>query len=670
MRLGLLCALLLVGCGPTAGSGGDDTTDLDADGDTISDADEGTADTDGDGTPDFRDTDSDDDGIADSIEAGDAMLDTQPVDSDGDGTPDFRDLDSDNNGRDDRLDGAGDFDNDTLGDYADPDDDNDNIYDIDELGPNPLQPLDTDGDGTADYHDLDSDEDSILDIVETHADYDSDGLGNFVDSDSDGDCVPDFLEARGNPPADTDQDGRADFLDRDSDDDGLADGDEDANCNGARDGTETSATSQDSDGDGVSDLVEQAAGTDPNNASSNPQANGDYVFVEPYMKPQSPADDDLDFSTKLQAVDVYVLLDRSGSMSEEISSIKTNLDGLVQTLKCAPMGTGTPPDCIPDLWFGGGTIGYYQSGVEAFVNYADTYHSTSFAGIPTNEPPLGCNGTGTCEEAMTYAAYTAMTGVGSALFSFPAVGNPAMTVPAKSTCMNSPAANAGYQTFGYGCMRVGALPVVMLVTDEPPMTAGYAHHNPLWSNVVPEYTSRGARMLGVLGSNLGPNTRAQLEQMATDTGAVDAANGNAPLVFDGAGANAATAIKNGILTLANGLPLDIEAVTTDVGGDAVDAVSAFVDHVETLQLGTAQCANGLTDVDTNSDTYKDKYVGVRTGTPVCWKVVSKPNTTVPATQVPQLYKATITVYGDGITQLDERDVYFLVPPVPLDGPLQ
>ena len=33
------------------------------------------------------------------------------------------------------------------------------------------------------------------------------------------------------------------------------------------------------------------------------------------MKPQSPLDDDLDFSTKLQAVDLYVLLDRSGSMS-------------------------------------------------------------------------------------------------------------------------------------------------------------------------------------------------------------------------------------------------------------------------------------------------------------------------------------------------------------------
>ena len=51
-------------------------------------------------------------------------------------------------------------------------------------------------------------------------------------------------------------------------------------------------------------------------------------------------------------------------------------------------------------------------------------------------------------------------------------------------------------------------------------------------------------------------------------------------------------------------------MNADVPGDPVDAVAAFVDHIETLQLGTAQCANGLNDVDTNSDTYDDKFLGV------------------------------------------------------------
>ena len=665
MRLGLLCAFVFaIGCGPSGPSGGGDDTgdDADADNDNISDKDEGSGDTDNDGTPDFQDTDSDGDSIPDSTEAGDASLDTVPVDSDSDGTPDFRDLDSDANGREDRIDGAGDTDMDTLGDYADPDDDSDNIYDIDELGPNPLQPNDTDGDGTPDFHDLDSDDDSIGDVIETHADYDGDGAGNFVDLDSDGDCIVDATEARGAPPADADMDTRPDFLDRDSDNDGIADGTEDANCNGSKDGGESSATDDDSDNDGVSDLIETAAGTNPNDPASNPQANGDYVFVEPYMKPQTPTEDDLDFSTKLKSVDLYVILDRTQTMQQEVVAVKANLQSVVSGLTCAPAGTGTPPNCIPDLWAGAATMGYAQSGSQAFEHWVDMQPNPSFAAIPTTLP-ASC-----CHEPHTYAAYTALTNTGSAVFFFNGV-NP------RPTCNGSPAANAGFTTFGFPCFRNGALPVVMMATDEAPLTGSEiwkpnGQVTPSWASVIPYYTNIGARFIGILGSSFEGGTDTNLRQMATDTNAVDASNNNAPLVFDGAGTNAPNAIRSGVLALANGLPIDINAVTADVPGDAVNAVTSFIDHIETLQLGTAQCANNLNDVDTNNDTFDDKYLQVRTGTPVCWKVVSKPNTTVPATDQPQLYKATITVFGDGVTQLDQRDVFFLVPPAPLDGPLQ
>jgi hypothetical protein len=246
------------------------------------------------------------------------------------------------------------------------------------------------------------------------------------------------------------------------------------------------------------------------------------------------------------------------------------------------------------------------------------------------------------------------------------------SVPARTSCNGSPAFNAGYQTFGYPCFRQGALPVVLLATDEAPLEAGaQTFKNPGWDAIVkPAFIARKAKLVGILGSDFGTNTDANLRKLATDTGAIDAMNGNAPLVFNGSGANAAAAIQTGIITLANGLPLDINATATDDPADAVNAVAAFVDHLETLQTGTAQCANGLTDVDTNADTFKDKYVQVRTGTPVCWKVVSKPNTTVPAIEAPQLFRATVRVYGDGVTQLDERNVFFLVPPMPFDGPIQ
>lgn len=90
-----------------------DGNDLDSDGDTIHDRDEGAADVDRDAIPNFRDLDSDGDGRDDAVEAGDADLVTPPVECANevdpisgriasDMRPDAYDPDSDNDGVDDR----------------------------------------------------------------------------------------------------------------------------------------------------------------------------------------------------------------------------------------------------------------------------------------------------------------------------------------------------------------------------------------------------------------------------------------------------------------------------------------------------------------------------------------------------------------------------------------
>ncbi len=50
------------------------------------------------------------------------------------------------------------------------------------------------------------------------------------------------------------------------------------------------------------------------------------------------------------------------------------------------------------------------------------------------------------------------------------------------------------------------------------------------------------------------------------------------------------------------------------------------------------------------------------GTPVCFDIYPKMNVSVPGTGEPQLFKVYIDVYGDNVTVLDTREVYFLVPP--------
>jgi hypothetical protein len=652
-------ALLAAACGGTGPS--DDGVDAtDSDGDSIADVHEGAPgdDTDGDGTPDFEDDDSDGDGVPDYREAGDEDATTAPNDSDSDGTPDFRDTDADGNGRRDGDDGVGDVDSDGRPDFADLDDDADNMADTVEMG-DASAPTDSDGDGTFDYQDVDSDGDGVRDSYEGPLDYDTDGTPNYQDEDADADCIADELEG-GNPPRDADADNRWDFIDRDSDNDGVPDQTEDANCNGVADGGESSATSEDTDGDGVSDLVEVTAGTDATDAASNPQANGDFVFVEPYQAPQTPTEDALDFATDLVKMDVYVLVDRSGSMKGEIDELRANLAGAIDSVQCPPQGVGDTETCVPDLWAGGGTLGYTSD--EPYKNRIDIQPNPSFATIPSTTLT-----TTPTNEATTFALWSAITGQGSAT-----AGCTLSTVAARSSCAGSPAATAGYGTFGYPCFRDGALPVVLLATDEAPRTGGGTTECPAWANTVRNaFAARSAKLVGIVGTvGAGDTTASDLATMATHTGAVDSANNNAPLVFDGHDDAAAEAIADGIRTLADGIPLDLSAqAVDDTAADTVDAVASFVDHLETLQAGTADCAAGLSDQDSNSDGFDDYYVDVRAGTPVCWKVVSKQNTTVPATNEPQLFRATVEVYGDGVTVLDSRDVYFLVPPASFDPPI-
>ncbi|MDP3276793.1 MAG: hypothetical protein Q8Q09_16455 [Deltaproteobacteria bacterium] len=239
------------------------TPQLDSDGDTILDVDEGggcgsaSPDTDRDGTPDFLDLDSDGDGVPDATEAGDRDLSTAPIDTDGDGIPDFRDTDDDGDGilTRDEL-GAGgaaaprDTDRDGRPDYLDNDDDGDGVLTLTELGaggfamPRNSNATVPAGTGTAntipDWLDPDDDGDGVPTLTElgpgggamprnTNATVPAgqgtaNTLPDYLDRDDDGDGIPTAvevaLEAMGGP---VDSDMIPAYLDLDSDGDGFAD---------------------------------------------------------------------------------------------------------------------------------------------------------------------------------------------------------------------------------------------------------------------------------------------------------------------------------------------------------------------------------------------------------------------------------------------------------------
>jgi len=115
---------------------------------------------------------------------------------------------------------------------------------------------------------------------------------------------------------DTNEDGIPDYIDLDSDSDGITDGDE-KNKYG------TDPYKKDTDEDGTDDLAEIAYGSDPLNPDDTIPP-GIFYVVLPYEAPDDVTRT-LTFSTKIDAIDVLIMLDISGSMNDEIKEVSEGI---------------------------------------------------------------------------------------------------------------------------------------------------------------------------------------------------------------------------------------------------------------------------------------------------------------------------------------------------------
>jgi hypothetical protein len=645
-----LCVLPLAGCDdrtpPPRRDAGTDAwrPDADTDGDFLTDAQEGRdlgTDTDGDGTPDYLDGDSDGDGIPDAIEAGDTDLATPPRDSDGDGTPDFRDLDSDDNGIPDAMESTGDVDGDGIWDGADLDDDADLVFDVRELAG--LPPRDCDGDGVFDHQDPDSDNDTILDGHEHGVDTDRDGTQDQCDTDSDDDGYPDADEAGDADlytlPVDTDGDRIPDFRDPDSDNDGVADRTEGM--------IGTSRVAADSDGDGVDDLVEVSYGSSPTDPGDSPRTRGDFVFVVPYSPPgmpeidPMPMRDTLSFSTSLRRVDIYIAIDSSGSMGGEIANLTAGFRTIIvpeimRRIPEAEFGVGRFEDCPTSRC------------ANSMHNLQDiTSDAARIEAALSSMAGTLCGGS----EPYRQTLWLLATG-DTSRFS-------GMVRPIPRRCTD-PA------SVGWPCFRPDAVKVIVQVGDEP-MSQGDAC-SPRFDHAttVAALNAAGIRYVGIESGSA--TLRTDMQRVAMDTGSVSATTGM-PFVYtiSSTGDGLSTTIVDAIEELSGNVPIRVDAVPRDDPTDAVDAVTSFIRRVETNTSGATVlgrvCTPDLVTADEDGDGFPDHFPRVLPGTSVCFDIVARPNTTVPATDAPQIFRASIDVVGDRFTPLDSRNIYFLVPPV-------
>jgi hypothetical protein len=407
--------------------------------------------------------------------------------------------------------------------------------------------------------------------------------------------------------------------------------------------------------------------------------NQDFYFVVPYQQPPTPPLEELTFSTKLQSIDVAMLLDTTGSMGASISNVQTNLTkagGILDGLQAAIPNVGIAIVDHRDFPYGGyGGPGDFPVKVWQTITTSAAAAQAAVANYSVGD---GADDPEAQIPAMDYLL----------------TGN-ALTWPTGSVAAHTPAPG----TQGGVDFRPGSFRVVVQITDAPwhnydgtpadPLATPYSFSTPDYNQLATDFTTFTAKYVGIVddhSQDTHPHVESQTLSDATQSNvpvaaypggacnpqAGSAANGNCRLNFDiNNGVGLDTSVVQAIQAISVGAYFNITAIPANdpTNANGVDATK-FIAAIQAI--GAGDPANNCPPLPTTKSQpglmYDDVFVGVTTGTAVCFNIIAATNTTVPATTAAQFYNAFINVVGlPGNTTLDQRKVLFLVPPADLGG---
>ncbi len=580
-------------------------------------------DTDEDGIPDYKDSDSDGDGIPDGIECPNLPC----RDSDSDGSPDYRDTDSDNDGISDAKECP-----------------------KAELEQNNACP-NTNGNEFPNYIDTDSDDDGIPDRIETDEDVDGDGIPNYLDPDSDGDGIPDAKECPFQPCRDSNDNNIPDFMETDSDGDGLPDNQE-VFC-------ETlgihSSTSKDTDEDGYSDLAEVLVGSDPCSAASGVKDVGvKFYFELPYEGEKQ--NDTLIFSPQVQKADIFFNVDTTGSMGDEISTLKSTLSStIIPGIKAK----------ITDSAFG--------------VSYFDDFPVGGYGDSSSGDMPFGLLQSPTTDVA------TAQAGVNKLKKHYgadgPESGYESLYKIATGAALSW---NGGSVAEGGVGFRSGTIPIVFHITDAAahdssnnPYNSSYVYTVFNQSQVISAMNTIGAKVVSVVSKGGDQSTATnQLTTVSNGTGAVvpSCANvGRTTLLYtiESNGSGLDSSAINGVDALIKYASFDVRVEAAGDNDPSLDT-KCFLKKIEALEYQPVDsCAATIvaTPAAFNGADYNNGFSNFSTGTSTAGTPGNKltfnveaMNDCFPQEKEAKMFKAYINVIDNKTgSVLDTQPVTIIVP---------
>lgn len=444
--------------------------------------------------------------------------------------------------------------------------------------------------------------------------------------------------------ADCGTDREAALRNSDSDRDGLTDYEEFCVYS-------TDACSIDSDGDGITDLGEvRGSMTDPLDPSSTIPAD-DFFIVLPFNGPDRPLRT-LAFGTSINRADVYFLIDTTGSMGTPIANVTSSLttiaSALAERIPDVQMGVGQ----FRDFPFGSGFGAYGSAGDMPYQNMQNITNDVS--AVQSALGRLSAAGGADGPESHVAALFHASLTMGATYTS----SGSSWTLP-PANCPAIPDDPA--PRIGYPCFRAGALPIYVMVTDinmhdGPGGTqpyAGISPRPPIFDVAMAAVTSIGARFVGVAVDGGG---RADMEEVARRTGTVDMAG--APLVLNASGGAVSESIIDAIGTLVGGVVQDVSTRLANVPGNPGDTdATRFIKRVTPVE-GYREGIPGAGYASKDETTFYQVIPGTR----VEFEVEFYNDFRVPETEAAEIHRARIIVIGNGVAELDAREVYIIVPP--------
>ncbi|MBX3246771.1 MAG: VWA domain-containing protein [Myxococcales bacterium] len=463
-------------------------------------------------------------------------------------------------------------------------------------------------------------------------------------------------------------------------------------------------TSPDRDRDGIPDIADDCPDTPgpPEYFGCPPGSRDPGIFHElPFGGPTVV--DPCIIDVQVRTVDVYFLIDTTGSMGGEIDNLRTGLTSGTLIPGCSGGIIGAIRCEIPDAWFG---VGYFDdipvspfggAGDDVYRNLLSITDNVAAAQAGVNALTLHWGND--WPESQTQALYAVATGQGQGTY-----------LPTGPTC---PAGR-----FGYPCFRPDSIPVVILFTDAPahngpsyPPEAGrsiggggyrrvgcdsagwcwafwqgnasfnpgwiqctsstygtcyYAGQGPYtgvtptrsWDQVVTALVDRGIKVIGIDSSGNGtlaganPAVVSDLRALGLATNSVNAAGD--PFVFHipSNGTGLSTAVVEAVRELADYSRLDVSAIAIDNPATPGFDERTFVQNIVAASWGprgSCQSRSG------------NRFNGCLPGTDTNFEVSFR-NDVVPPAATAQTFTFWIRVLFNDSTIAFEKEVRIVVPP--------